>query len=261
MDKLQGSHSDVFALGMLMADLCKLADRHITHAQRSVYANTGLFRSRLVSDYYSQPLKELIRRCRSKLGKDRPDAHALYEATKEKMEQYRAKAYAAEEKSRSDKYPGHIFHEKVLFTKNDQDLFRENSDFRGYFLEANLVPVRKAEHKHYMKPWKPADLENDDNDTSIVTDHHTTTHKRRIAPEARVKTGLAEDLITSRAWRLFIEQSLDPLVDRFSVSIPSESTTKFDVSDIQSSASKEKSTQSPVAAPPAPAAENPPNEP
>lgn len=126
---------------MIVADLCKPVDNCINNLTGTIYAMSGHSRTRIVPAYYSQPLKELIRRCRAKVGKDRPDTHAMYEAIKEKMEHYRAKAYAAEEKSRSERHPGYLFDEKVLFTKADQDLFRDNSDFRGHFLEVNLKPV------------------------------------------------------------------------------------------------------------------------
>lgn len=217
---------------MFMNHLCKLADDHLTNSKRAVYAHNGP-PNRIVSEYYSQPLKQLIRRCRSKSVKDRPDAHALYEATKEKMEEYRAKAYAAEEASRRERYPGNLFHEKVLFSKIDQDLFRENSDFRGSFLEVNLKPVRNAEEKYYMKAWESKDLEHDEHDTSIVTDHHSTTNRRLTAPEARVDAKL-EAMISTNAWLLFAEQSINPLVDRLSASVRSEATTADDLSEAES---------------------------
>lgn len=225
MDRLQGSHSDVYALGMLMADLCKPADTYITNVARFNYSRTGRFRARLVSAYYSEPLKDLIRQCRSKLGKDRPDAHALYEETKEKMEQYRAAAYAAEERSQGLRlFPGYLFHEKVLFTKTDQDLFREDTLFRGLFLDTNLRPVREAEDKYFNEIWNPP---GDDYDTSINTDHHSSTDRRRTAPEARLKTKLGKDLISTNAFHAWVEvePSLNP---RFSAS---RSTTEDDLSD------------------------------
>ena len=225
MDRLQGSHSDVYALGMLMADLCKPADTYISNVARFKYSRTGHYRARLVSAYYSEPLKDLIRQCRSKLGKDRPDAHALYEKTKEKMEQYRAAAYAAEERSQGLRLlPGYLFHEKVLFTKTDQDLFREDSLFRGLFLDINLGPVRKAEDKYFNEIWKPP---GEDYDTSINTDHHSSTDRRRTAPEARVKTKLGKDLISTKAFHAWVEvePSLNP---RFSASC---STTEDDLFD------------------------------
>lgn len=252
MDKLQGSHSDVYALGMIMADLCKPADNQIRNFTRTIYARDGPFRTRIVSAYYSKPLKDLIRRCRAKDGTKRPDAYELYKETKEKMEQYRAKAYAAEEESRSQRYPGYLFHEKVLFTKADQDLFRENSDFRGYFLEANLMPVWEAEQEYERKPPTPApaDPENDEDYISIETDPRSSSRKRLTAPEARVRTGLAEEFITSRAWHLFVDQSLDALVDRFSApNVRSDSTTMYEISKIESPTPKETFSQPQVASP------------
>lgn len=199
---------------MIMADLCKPADNYINSFSRIIYAASGYSRTRIVSAYYSQPLKDLIRRCRAKVGKDRPDAHALYAATKEKMEHYRAKAYTAEEESRSERYPGYLFHEKVLFTKADQDLFRENSDFRGHFLRANLGPVWKAERKYDMKGWDPANSENDEYDISIATDHHSSTEKRRTAPEARVRADVAKKFVSYDCWEVFIQKTMKSAVDR-----------------------------------------------
>lgn len=255
MERLQGSHSDVYALGMLMADLCKLADNHLNNFSRFNHSAPGRDRVRIVSAYYSESLKDLVRRCRSKLGKDRPDAHALYEATKERMEHYRAEAYAAEEDAqKSQQFPGYLFHEKVLFTKTGQDLFRENSVFRGYFLEANLAPVWAAERKYLRKRWIPP---GDDFDRTIDTDHHSSSERGRTAPEARVKT----NEFSNRTWRLMIEQSINPEMDRFSASYPShEPTTEDDLSDGSSFLPEEESsTELPVAPPPVPAADKPPN--
>lgn len=254
MDRLQGSHSDVYALGMLMADLCKPADTHLSNVARFQYSRTGQSRTRLVSAYYSEPLKDLIRQCRSKLGKDRPDAHALYEETKEKMEQYRAAAYAAEERSQGHKLlPGYLFHEKVLFTKTDQDLFREDSFFRGLFLDTNLGPVREAENTYFNEVWNPP---GDDYDTSINTDHHSSTDRRRTAPEARVKTKLGKEFISTAAFHAWVE--VEPSdVNRFSAS---RSTTEDDLSDGPSFLPDEISPEPPVAPRPARAADDPPNE-
>ena len=113
MDRLQGAHSVVYALVMFMAALSKPANEHLTTFVRSTYSRTGCHRARIVSAYYSDPPKDLIRRCRSKLGKDRPDAHVLQLEIKERMEHYRAAAYAAEEDSRRSKQlPRYLFHEK-----------------------------------------------------------------------------------------------------------------------------------------------------
>lgn len=258
MDRLQGSHSDVYALGMLIADLCKLADRHLTNVDRVIYATTDHCRARIVSAYYSQPLKVLIRKCRSKLGKDRPDAHALYVATREKMEHYRAAAYAAAEKEsqRLKSFPGYLFHEKVLFTKTDQDLFLKNSFFRGLYLEANLGPVWEAEKEFFGRNWAPP---GDDYDTSIDTDHRSS-ESRRTAPEARVKENSG---ITSQAFKLMMGQSVDVNVDRFNASYTShDSTSEDDFSDGSSFLPEEGTSTKPrpFAPPPVPAAENPPTE-
>lgn len=199
---------------MMMADLCKPADNYINNFAKIMYSVSGHSRTKIVSAYYSQPLIDLIRRCRAKVGKDRPDARALYAATKEKMEHYRAKAYTAEEESRSKPYPGYLFHEKVLFTKADQDLFRENSDFRGHFIEANLGPVWKAEEKYDKKGWNPANSESDEYDISIDTDHHSSTIKRRTAPEARVRTEVAENFILTNCWDMFAAKILKPTADQ-----------------------------------------------
>lgn len=207
IDKLQGSHCDIYSLGVMMADLCKPADDYINNFQRALDAATGNTRTRVISAYYSKTLKDLIRRCRAKAGKDRPDAHTLYAVTKEKMEHYRAKAYTAEEESRSKRYPGYLFHENVLFRKADQDLFRENSDFRGHFLEANLEPVWKAEGKFDLKGLMPAA---DEYDISIETDQHSSETRRLTPPEARVRKGVPERFISTRGWELFAKQILDP---------------------------------------------------
>lgn len=198
---------------MMMADLCKLADSYISNQARFAISVSSHSRTKIVSAYYSQPLKDLIRRCRAKVGKDRPDAHALYAATKEKMEYYRVKAYTAEEESRSERYPGYLFQEKVLFSMADQDLFRENSDFRGHFLEANLGPVWKAEEKYDMKEWDRENPENDENDISIETDHHSSSDGRRTAPEARVRADLASRFITTECWNLFVQNTFNPAID------------------------------------------------
>lgn len=195
---------------MMMADVCKPADDYINNYHRVVKSISGFARTKIVSAYYSKPLKDLIRRCRAKVGKDRPDAHALYAATKEKMEHYRAKAYTAEEESRSKRYPGNLFHEKVLFTKADQELYTENSDFRAHFIEANLGPVLKAEGKFDMRGLA---ADNDEFDISVETDHQSSQFKRRTAPEARVRTGLEEDFISSDCWKLFVKQTMNPEVD------------------------------------------------
>lgn len=248
MDRLQGSHSDVYALGMLIADLCKSADNHLTNSARFIYSGTGRSRARIVSAYYSQPLKDLIRECRSKLGKDRPEAHALYSITKEKMEHYRAAAYEAENKSQElDQFPGYIFHEKVLFTKTDQDLFRQNSTFRGFYTEANLKPVWEAEKQFLGSKWTPLEA---DIDESIDTDHHSSTDRRRTAPEARMKIKSGKDSLSSKAFKLFVEQSLNPIMDRFSASYPSHnSTTEDDLSDGPSLLPEEPSSKPPPFAP------------
>lgn len=192
---------------MMMADVCKLADDYVNNYQRLLKSSSGYARTKLISRYYSKPLKDLIRRCRAKVGKDRPDALTLYATTKEKMEHYRDKAYSAEEESRSKRYPGNLFHEKVLFTKADQELFTENSDFRAHFLEANLGPVLKAEGKFDMRGLA---ADPDEFDISIETDHHSSAFKRRTAPEARVRTGLEQELISSHMWELFVKQTMNP---------------------------------------------------
>lgn len=198
---------------MMLADLCKLADSHISNVARAMYSFAGHSRTRIVSAYYSQALKDLIRRCRAKLGKDRPDAHALYTTTKEQMEHYRAKAYTAEKESRSERYPGYLFHEKVLFTKADQDLFRENSDFRGHFLEVNLGPVWKAEERYCLRGWNPANSENNENDISVETDQRSSSDGRRTAPEARVRADLASRIITTKGWNAFVQNTYNPAID------------------------------------------------
>lgn len=210
---LQGSHSDVYALGMMMTDLCKLADCYINNEKRmqdSYGANNN--RTKMLSAYYSKPLKDLIRRCRAKVAQDRPDAHKLYIDTKKEMEYYRAKVYTAEKESRSDHkpYSEYLFHEKVLFTKADQALFEENSEFRGLFLETNLGPVKEAEGKFDMMGLKDFD----DQDISFETDHQSS-YNRRTAPEARVRPEIAERFIDSRAWNHFVKQAFNPAeVDR-----------------------------------------------
>lgn len=192
---------------MMMADICKPADEHINNYLRIMDSVTGNSRTTSISAYYSKDLKNLIRRCRAKAGSDRPDAYTLYAVTKEKMEYYRAKAYAAEEESRSKRYPGYLFHEKVLFTKADQELYKENSDFRGHFLEANLGPVWEAEGKFDFSGLVP---ETNEADTSFETDHVASLYKRRTAPEARVRSEMAGRFITTRCWKMFIRQTFDP---------------------------------------------------
>lgn len=211
IDMLQGSHSDIYALGMMMTDLCKPADTYINNHKRYQDASAGPnnARTKMLSAYYSKPLKDLIRRCRAKVGQDRPDAYELYKETKENMEYFRAKAYTAEVESRSHRkrYPGYLYHEKVLFTKADQALFEENSDFRGAFLDVNLGPVREAEGKFDMTGLSDFD----DQDISFETDHLSSNEsKRRTAPEARVRPEIEGRLINSRTWMHFVREAMHP---------------------------------------------------
>lgn len=142
-------YSDVYSLGMIVALMCKHADTFVAEPIRELIdeeKSANPSQRRIFSSYYSQQLKTLIRRCRSHSGLERPPIYEIYRETKGWMEVFREHAYREEREWPSAVVAGvTIYHNKVLYTKDEQKLYDENMEFREKYLNANHQPALQAE--------------------------------------------------------------------------------------------------------------------
>ncbi|KAL8682006.1 MAG: hypothetical protein Q9186_001882 [Xanthomendoza sp. 1 TL-2023] len=112
-DKIHGSHSDVYSLGVTILKLIGSIDAVRTHPD--------VVNQRFVEDYYSMELKNLVTSCIEKHIDNRPKSYDLYRSTREGMRKYRRIA----RKERSDAGPGNLFHSQLLYTDTDRWRFSE----------------------------------------------------------------------------------------------------------------------------------------
>lgn len=148
--ELPNSSSDVYSLGVIMAQMCKHANNYLAPPIRDLLqgekSKNNPSGRRIFSSYYSLRLKELIRKCRSRNPLERPPIYDLYLETKSWMETFRGHAYWEEQESRACVVAGiAIYHNKVLYTKDEQNLFDANMEFRNAYEAANVEPVFEAE--------------------------------------------------------------------------------------------------------------------
>lgn len=158
----QDSYSDVYGLGVVMAQMCKLADRRLAKPLRKLLAfgeSANPSGRRVFSSYYSPELKELIRRCRSLNPLERPPIFSLYLETKTGMEVFRDRTYQKLELLEPPLIDGvPIYHDKVLITPEEQALWFANDEFQAAYEDANLDPVDdlEAEAKNDVEGKKEA---------------------------------------------------------------------------------------------------------
>lgn len=160
------SYSDVYSLGIIMADLCRPVHIHLPMPiqkfllQDDCELGSGMRKvegrevnpsgHRILSSYYSTQLKELIRRCRSENPLERPSVYKLYRETKSAMEAFRDRAYREEKNSPAPIVDGiAISHSKVLYTQAEKELFNsdDHEEFKSAYRVANLTPVWGADGK------------------------------------------------------------------------------------------------------------------
>lgn len=154
--EFQDSYSDVYSLGVIMASMCKHANSFVAEPIQELLLgekSANPSGRRLFSSYYSQQLKTLIRRCRSRNAIERPPIYDLYLETKGWMEVFRGHAYREEKEWPSAVAAGvTIYHNKVLYTKDEQALYEENMEFREKYMDANMKPALQAEDMDVYGP-------------------------------------------------------------------------------------------------------------
>lgn len=147
--ELQDSYSDVYSLGVVMAQMCKPAHFWLpSRIKRLLRKDEAADPSgkRIFSSYYSPQLKELVRRCRSINPLERPSIYSLYLETKSGMEAFRDRAYQEDQESQESVEAGiAIHHSKVLYTKVEQDFLDDDPDFKRKYENANRNPVLEAD--------------------------------------------------------------------------------------------------------------------
>lgn len=145
----QDSYSDVYSLGVVMAQMCKLADRRLGEPLRKLLIHGGTANPsgrRIFSYYYTPELKELIRRCRSLNPLERPPIFSLYLEAKTGMETFRDRTYKDLQESPPPLIADvPIYHDKVLFTTEEKSLWADNDEFQEAYMDANLDPVLEAD--------------------------------------------------------------------------------------------------------------------
>ena len=156
--EFQDSYSDVYSLGVIMASMCKHANSFVAEPIQELLLgekSANPSGRRLFSSYYSQQLKTLIRRCRSRNATERPPIYDLYLETKGWMEVFRGHAYREEKEWPSAVAAGvTIYHNKVLYTKDEQALYEDNMDFREKYMDANMKPALQAEDMDVFGPTR-----------------------------------------------------------------------------------------------------------
>ncbi|MCJ1427407.1 hypothetical protein MMC29_005310 [Sticta canariensis] len=154
--EFQDSYSDVYSLGVIMAAMCKHVNSFVAEPIQELLLgekSANPSGRRLFSSYYSQQLKTLIRRCRSRSAVERPPIYDLYLETKAWMEVFRGHAYREEKEWPSAVAAGvTIYHNKVLYTKDEQTLYEESMDFREKYMDANMKPALQAEDMDVYGP-------------------------------------------------------------------------------------------------------------
>lgn len=180
--EMEDYYSDVYSLGVSIAHMCRHADKHLAEPIRQVlneksetWDPSG---QRIFSSYYSPQLKELIRRCRSQEPLERPQLYGLYLETKSGMEASRDRAYQAEQESQASVISNiAIHHDKVLYTRDEQNLYDNNMEFQDAYKEANNRRVLDAED---LEVFGSEDAEKkledilDAMDDTIITAHRET---------------------------------------------------------------------------------------
>lgn len=148
-EEFQDCYSDVYALGVLIAQMCKFANTFVARPIQDLLQadkNANPSGRRIFSSYYSVRLKELIRKCRSRIPLERPSSYELYVETKNWMEAFRDHAYREEQESGARVVAGVVIHHnKVLYTKEEVKLFEQNTEFRSAYTAVNVDPVFEAE--------------------------------------------------------------------------------------------------------------------
>lgn len=147
--ELQDCYSDIYSLGVFLGQVCHYADKFLAAPIKDLLhgdMSANPSGKRIFSSYYSDRLKELIRRCRSANPLERPSNHDLYLETKSWMEAFRELTYRAEQESPAPVIAGiAVHHNKVLYTKEEQKLFDKNAEFRQAYITVNTNPVFEAE--------------------------------------------------------------------------------------------------------------------
>ena len=93
------------------------------------------------STAHSSQLTNLIVNCRNNLPPRRPEIHTLHLHTKSNIELHRAYAYVEEATVLANGSPSGVFHNKVFFSKQDQDRFKKDMVFRVNYRRVNLIPL------------------------------------------------------------------------------------------------------------------------
>lgn len=147
--ELEDTLSDVYSLGVILSTMCIHSNEHLAEPIKDLLQgdeSANPSGRRIFSSYYSVKLKELIRRCRSQRAVERPSNYDLYLETKSWTEAFRGHAYWEEQEARGYVVAGiAVYHQKVLWTKDEQTLFDTNSEFREAYQEVNYCPIEEAE--------------------------------------------------------------------------------------------------------------------
>lgn len=132
---LHGSHSDVWAVGKIMAEMCSLVWDHYPESQIDAFNREE--RWAIKAHVYSRQLFGWINRCMRPDGRRRPSPWRLLQATEAEAGP-RKEALDFNERRTAIGTKHGLYDGQMLMEKKDRDLFTDNSEYRQAYIDMNL---------------------------------------------------------------------------------------------------------------------------
>lgn len=135
---LQGTHSDVWAVGNIILEMVKVVEPHLKPKVRE--STPAMVAQTVHGKVYSSELLQLIARCMRTDGRERPSPWSIYQTTRKHAEAAQKRLDWEQDYAVRSKADHALFPSKVLMTAEERDRFLDHSHYRQAY----------KDHQDYM---------------------------------------------------------------------------------------------------------------